>query len=271
MIEREGSEFSIREQCNLLSINRSGLYYTSHGFSEKKQKTLNRLDELYTENPVWGGNLFSAVLRREGFSASPSTVRRYMCILGLQSQAPGPHTSTPHPEHKTWPYLLRGVEAAYPNHIWGTDITYIRMGQGFVYLTAFMDWYSRYIVSWALSDTMEVDFILAALTEAMMVNVPEILNSDQGSQYTSEAYTNLVRQFGAKISMDGRGRCMDNIFTERFWRTLKQEEVYRIDYESPREARQRIGAFIKKYNEFRPHSSLGDRTPREVYFESRKK
>jgi putative transposase len=185
--------------------------------------------------------------------------------MGLEAIYPKPHLSQPHPEQKVYPYLLRSATIATPNQVWGTDITYIRLRHGWLYLVVFLDWYSRYVVSWQLSDTLEVEFVVQALEEALGCARPVICNSDQGSQFTSEAYLSRLERVKVQISMDGRGRAMDNIFTERFWRSLKYDEVYPKEYGSPREARQGIGAYMKLYNERRLHESLGYHTPFEVY------
>jgi putative transposase len=189
--------------------------------------------------------------------------------MGLEAIYPKPRTSEAHPEHKTYPYLLRNIVAGYPNHIWGTDITYIRMKEGFMYLVAFMDWFSRYVISWELSDTLEDDFVVSALKDALHIATPHIANSDQGSQFTGKAYTGVLLTNGVLISMDGRGRAMDNIFTERLWRTVKYEYVYINEFASPRELRSGITEFFIKYNTRRLHQSLDYKTPQEVYLNSK--
>jgi len=189
-----------------------------------------------------------------------------MTGMGLQAIYPGPNLSKRAHDSLIYPYLLRNVAIERPNQVWGTDITYIRLRNGFLYLVAFMDWYSRYVLSWELSDTLETEFVLAALRRALSIAIPEIVNSDQGSQYTSLDYTALLKENSVKISMDGRGRCMDNIFTERLWRSLKYQEVYLHEYESPREARAGITRYLELYNTFRPHQGLAGLTPHEVYF-----
>ena len=199
-----------------------------------------------------------------------------MAKLGLEAIYPrGPNTSKPAPGHQVYPYLLRGVTASYPNHVWGTDITYIRTAEGFVYLVAFMDWHSRYVVSWALSDSLENSFVLAALHEALCLMAdcglgnPDICNSDQGSHFTSQAYVELLEQTGIAISMDGRGRCLDNIFTERLWRTVKYENVFLSSYQNLQEAQAGLTTYFQFYNTKRGHQSLDYRTPSEVYFDVR--
>jgi putative transposase len=199
-------------------------------------------------------------------------IRHLMTKLGLTAIYPKPDTSKPHPGHKIYPYLLRNVTAAYTNHIWGTDITYIRTAEGFVYLVAFIDWFSRYVVSWGLSDSLENSFVLEALTEALGfmadcgLGIPDICNSDQGSHFTSEAYTSKLEQAGIQISMDGRGRCLDNIFTERLWRTVKYENVFPQSYQNLNEVQVGLTEYFKFYNNLRPHQSLDNQTPAAVYF-----
>ena len=188
--------------------------------------------------------------------------------MGIAAIHPKPKTNKKHHEHQVFPYLLRNVRASAPNHVWGTDITYIRLKKGWLYLVAFMDWFSRFVLSWELDFTLEVDFVISALTEAQEIAIPEIINSDQGSQYTSNRYIDQVLAGQSKISMDGRGRYLDNIFTERLWRTVKYQEVYIHDYESPREARNGLSRFFEMYNTYRPHQAIGYLTPAEVYYGS---
>jgi putative transposase len=250
----------------MLSLSRTGIYYKERPISKKKLAILNAMDEIFTEEPVFGARRIRVELFKHGHSISRPTVARYMKLLGLEAIYQKPGTSKPHPENKVYPYLLRNISASYPNHIWGTDITYIRMRDGFMYLVVYLDWYSRYVVAWELSDTMEDDFVVSALKSALMHSIPHIVNSDQGSQFTGNAYTDTLLKYGIKISMDGRGRCMDNIFTERLWRTVKYEDIYIKDYSTPRELRQGLTMFFAKYNMKRPHQSLDYKTPAEVYF-----
>ena len=266
MLDKSDPDYSVQEQCKLLGLNRSSLYYKPKPISEKKLAILRRIDELYTVNPSFGGVTIGIILRREGLAVSDPTVRRYMAEMGLQAVYPGPNLSKRAHDSLIYPYLLRDVAIERINQVWGTDITYIRMRGGFLYLVAFMDWYSRYVLAWELSDTLETEFVLTALRRALSIAKPEIMNSDQGSQFTSLDYAALLKENGIKISMDGRGRCMDNIFTERLWRSLKYQEVYLHDYESPREARAGITRYLELYNTFRPHQGLDGLTPHEVYF-----
>jgi putative transposase len=234
--------------------------------SLEKLAILNAMDEIFTENPVYGARRIRIELLKRGYNVSRPTVGDYMKLLGLEAIYQKPDTSKPHPQHKIYPYLLRNIKAGYPNHIWGTDITYIRMQGGFMYLVAFLDWYSRYVLAWGLSDTMEDDFVVETLKTALQISVPHIANSDQGSQFTGNGYTSTLLENGVKISMDGRGRCMDNIFTERLWRTVKYEDIYIKDYETPKELRGGLRSFFAKYNNSRPHQSLDYKTPANVYF-----
>lgn len=255
-------------QCELLSLNRTSIYYKKRAMSATKLDILNAMDEIFTENPVYGARKIRVELMKLGFSISRPTVADYMKILGLEVIYPKPKTSTKNPSHKIYPYLLKNIKASYPNHIWGTDITYIRMQGSFMYLVAFLDWYSRYVVSWGLSDTLEDDFVIKALKDALATTtaVPYMSNSDQGSQFTGNNYTRLLLANNIKISMDGRGRCMDNIFTERLWRTVKYEDIYIKEYASPKQLRAGLADFFTKYNTKRPHQSLDYKTPAEVYF-----
>jgi putative transposase len=224
------------------------------------------MDALFTDDPCLGARRLTHLLGQEGHAIDRKTVRAYMIQMGLEAIYPKPNLSQAAPEHAVYPYLLRGVVSGYPNHIWGVDITYVRLLGGWMYLVAILDWYSRYIVSWELDQTLEIGFVLACLDRALEQATPTISNSDQGSHFTSPQFVERLLQKQVAISMDGRGRAMDNIFTERLWRTVKYEEVYLHDYETPRQARQSLSRYLTYYNERRPHQSLGYRTPAEVYF-----
>ena len=259
-------EYSVSEQCDLLSLNRTSLYYRQRPISSRKLSILNAIDEIYTEFPVYGSRRMKAALENQGFTVSRPTVAEYMKLMGLEAIYPRPNLSKPSHEQKKYPYLLRNITASYPNHIWGTDITYIRMVGGFMYLTAFLDWYSRYVVSWELSDNLSDDFVVKALRNGLLTAIPTICNSDQGSQYTGNAYIGELLANDIRISMDGRGRCMDNIFTERLWRTVKYEDIYIKEYGNPKQLRAGLTAYFDSYNHKRLHQSLGYKTPAEVYF-----
>lgn len=227
---------------------------------------MKAIDELYTKHPFYGSRKIA-----HGVGINRKAAQRLMRLMGIEAVYAKPNLSEPNPLHRVYPYLLRTVKASYPNHIWGTDITYIRLASGFVYLTAFIDWYSRFILAWKLSTTLETGFCIEAANAALArYGAPEITNSDQGSQYTSNEYIALWDTEKTQISMDGRGRAMDNIFTERFWRTIKYEEVYLKEYSSVRDAERQIGNYISFYNTERPHQSLGYKTPAHRYFQKQK-
>ena len=264
-MEREHPEISVRRQCELLGVNRSGLYYQPVGESEENLGLMRLIDQEYTRHPFYGSRRMTGWLCGQGHEVNRKRVRRLMEVMGIEAIYPKPRLSQPGEGHKIYPYLLRDVEVTRVNQVWSTDITYIRMAGGFVYLVAVMDWFSRYVLSWAVSLTMELDFCVEALQQALRRGRPEIFNSDQGSQFTSETFTGELAQRGITISMDGRGRCFDNIFIERLWRSLKYEEVYLREYASVPEARTGIGNWFKFYNQERRHQRLGDRTPAELY------
>ena len=263
----EDSPLPLTAQADLLGLNRSGLYYKPRSPSGEDLRLKRRIDELFTEHPFYGARRIAAVLNGEGFHVDRKNVGRNMREMGLHAVYPHRDGSRPHPEHPVYPYLLRDLEIREPDQVWGTDITYVRLRRGWMYLVAFMDWHSRYVISWELDQTLELSFVLQALRGAFdKGHRPGILNSDQGSHFTSRAYIALAEERGTRISMDGRGRCVDNIFTERLWRSYKYEEVYLNEYDSPAECRRRAYRYFEFYNNRRPHQSLGYRTPAEVYF-----
>ena len=264
-MDRDQAEFSVRRQCELLGVNRSGLYYQPVGESAENLRLMRLLDEQYTRVPFYGSRRMTEWLATQGYEVNRKRVTRLMQLMGIEAVYPKPRLSQPGEGHRVYPYLLRGVTVDRLNQVWSTDITYIRMAQGFVYLVAVMDWYSRYVLSWSLSLTMEIDFCIEALRLALRRGRPEIFNSDQGAQFTSEKFTDELAAKEIAISMDGRGRCMDNIFIERLWRSLKYEEVYLKDYESVTEARTGIERYFRFYNQERLHQSLDYRTPTAIY------
>lgn len=266
MVEWGHPELSIKKQAELLSLNRSSLYYHPVPLSPEEIAIKHRIDEIYTEFPFYGSRRITAQLRREGFLVNRKAVQRHMREMGIAAIYPKSNLSRRNHEHRVYPYLLRGLPITYPNQVWGIDITYIRLVRGWMYLVAIMDWYSRFVVSWALDQCLETAFVLVAVKEAMAKAKPEIMNSDQGAQFTDPDYIKLLEGAGIRISMDGKGRATDNIFTERLWRSLKYEEVYLNEYQSPREARQGISRYLEFYNYRRPHQSLKYRTPAEVYY-----
>ena len=252
-------------QTDLLSLNRTSLYYRPTGPDPVEVALKHRIDAIYTDRPFYGSRRMTVQLQREGYPVNRKRIQRYMREMGIWGLAPGPQTSTPHPEHKIYPYLLKDITAAYPNHVWGIDITYIRLHHGWLYLVAVIDWYSRYVVAWELSESLELPFVLTAAKRALSRAVPTLWNHDQGSHFTSPTYTALLLDKGVQISMDHRGRAFDNVFTERLWRCVKYEEVYLHDYFSPREALQRLNRYFQFYNYDRPHQALGYRIPAEQY------
>ncbi len=266
-MERQPSELSLRTQCELLSLNRTSLYYRLAPPTPEELYLKRRIDEIYTAYPFYGSRKITAVLRQE-MAINRKAVQRHMREMGIAGICPGPNLSRLATEHRVFPYLLRHLNVARPNHVWGIDITYIRLLTGWLYLVAMLDWYSRYVIAWELSDTLDVVFVLACAQAALAQAKPQICNSDQGSHFTCPQYTDLLLAAGVQVSMDGRGRARDNIFTERLWRTVKYEEVYLTEYATPREARQGLGAYFQFYNHERPHQALAYQTPAAVYFGS---
>jgi len=234
--------------------------------SEQDLELLRLIDEQYTRRPFYGSRKMVTFLQTQGHLVNRKRVQRLMRVLGLAGMAPGPNTSRPQPQHKVYPYLLRGVAVARPNQVWSTDITYIRLAHGFVYLVAVIDWYSRKVLSWRISNTMDTAFCVDCLEEALQRHGnPEIFNTDQGSQFTSDAFTGALKSRGIAISMDGRGRALDNIFVERLWRSVKYEDVYLKGYRNAMELMLGLTEYFVFYNDERPHQSLGNRTPAAVY------
>ncbi len=253
-------------QADLLSVSRASLYYQPRPPSAEEVRLKHRIDEVYTQYPFYGARKIAAQLQREGMGINRKTVGRYMREMGIAAVYPGPNLSKRNQQEGVYPYLLRHMTSAYPNHIWGIDITYIRLSAGWMYLVAILDWYSRYVVSWELDQTLELPFVLTAMRRALAQATPHICNSDQGSHFTSPQYLELLQTAKVQISMDGKGRALDNIFTERLWRTVKYEEVYIHDYTSPREARQALTRYFEFYNHERPHQALDYQSPADVYF-----
>ena len=258
---------SIQRQCELLGINRTTLYYKPAPPNPLVLLIKQVIDYIYTSIPYYGYRRVNRELAEVyGLSMNEKTTRGYMREMGLEAIYPKPNTSKPDPENKVYPYLLKGLIIDHPNQVWSTDITYIGMMGGFMYLTAVIDWFSRYVLSWALSGTLEIDFVLEASRDALKRGKPDIMNSDQGSHYTSPKYTEIFLAAGVSISMDHRGRCFDNIFVERLWRTVKYECVYIHDIDSPRELRTLLTEYFEHYNYKRYHQSLDYRTPAQVHF-----
>ena len=267
MINPNHPRLGITRQCRLVSISRSTFYYQGKGESPLNLKLMRLIDEQWLKRPFFGSRRMARHLARQGYCVGRKRVRRLMKKMGLEAVYPRPRISKPHPEHRVYPYLLRDMVIEKPNQAWCADITYIPMRHGFMYLVAVMDWYSRRILSWRLSNTMETDFCVAALEEALQKHEPpDIFNTDQGTQFTSLEFTGLLKEHGIKISMDGRGRWMDNIFIERLWWSLKYECVYLNEFEDGKALRRSIKNWIDFYNAERGHSSLDDQTPDETYF-----
>ena len=257
---------SLGRQCRLLSISRSAFYYAPKGESPENLALMRRIDELFLKYPFYGSRQMVRQLRRDGVWIGRHRVRRLMRLMGLEAIYQAPRTSTPHPAHRVYPYLLRDVAVARPDHVWCADITYIPVRRGFLYLVAIMDWATRHVLAWRLSNTMDSRFCIEALREALArYGKPAIFNTDQGSQFTSLDFTGALKNAEIAISMDGRGRCLDNIFIERLWRSLKYEAVYLHEMTDGFTAERVIGAWIKFYNTERPHSALDGRTPAEAY------
>jgi len=267
MVECDHEALSVERQCALLGLARSTFYYVSVRDGAEDLALMGLLDEQYTQRPFFGVRRMTEWLQTQGWPVGLKRVRRLLRRMGLEAIYPKPRLSVPAPGHRIYAYLLRNLLIAHPNQVWSTDITYIRMARGFVYLMAIMDWFSRYVLAWRLSITLENDFCLEALDEALRRHgAPEIFNSDQGSQFTSEAFTERLLKQGVRISMDGRCRAFDNIFIERLWRTVKYEEVYLRDYQSVPHARESLEAYFSFYNEQRPHQALGNATPWQRHY-----
>ena len=265
-MDDDQSDLSLKTQCELLSLNRTHLYYQPLPPSADELAIKRRIDELYTACPFYGSRKITVLLQKE-MTINRKAVQRHMREMGIAGIAPGPNTSQPAAEHRVFPYRLRHVRASYPNHIFGIDITYVRLLNGWMYLVAVLDWFSRYVLAWELSDTLELPFVLICTQRALDQATPTIWNSDQGSHFTSPQYLDLLLGQQVQVSMDGRGRCRDNIFTERLWRTVKYEEVYLTEYLNPREARQGLSRYFPFYNTERPHQALNYQTPAAVYFQ----
>jgi putative transposase len=266
MITREHPALSLSRQCEVLSISRSSFYHAPMGESPETLALMRRIDELFLKYPFYGSRQMARQLQREGVRVGRHRVRRLMRLMGLAAIYQAPRTSDPHPAHRIYPYLLKGLAIERPNRVWCADITYIPVQRGFLYLVAIMDWATRHVLAWRLSNTMDARFCVEALEEALArYGPPEIMNTDQGSQFTGSAWITTLTGAGVQVSMDGRGRCMDNIFIERLWRSLKYEAVYLHELTDGFKAEQVIGEWIDFYNGDRPHSALGGRTPAEAY------
>ena len=269
MVEPGHPILPVGKQCALLSISRSSFYYTPKGESEMNLALMRQIDEQFLETPFFGVRQMTWHLKNEGHPVNEKRIRRLMRLMGLMPIYQKPSTSRPAKGHKIWPYLLRGLRVERPNQVWAADITYLPMRRGFLYLVAIIDWFTRKVLAWRISNTLEADFCVEALNEAVhKFGVPEIMNSDQGSQFTSFAWTDRLRRMGVRISMDGKGRFLDNIFVERLWRTLKYECVYLHAWETGSQARVGIRKWMEFYNRRRPHSALGGKPPAVIYWQA---
>jgi len=266
MIELGHPEISVRRQCELIGLNRATYYYTPATESPYNLVLMRLIDEKYTQTPIYGEPRMTVYLRNLGYNVNHKRVQRLMRVMGLQAIYPKPRPKKAIVEHKIYPYLLRGLEIRHPNQVWSTDITYIPLQRGFMYLVAIIDWFSRYVISWELSNTLDGEFCLQALQRALQMGQPEIFNTDQGVQFTARAFTSCLEARGVRVSMDGRGRAFDNIFIERFWRTLKYEDIYIKEYADVPALEDGLASYITFYNTERFHQSLAHRAPAQVHF-----
>lgn len=266
LIEPGHPMLSVARQCELVGLGRSSYYYAPAGESEENLRLMRLIDEQYLKTPFYGSRRMTGWLRLQGHQVNRKRVRRLMRLMDLEAVGPKPSTSQPAPEHRIYPYLLRGVDITRARQVWSTDITFVPMPRGYMYLTAVLDWFSRYVLSWEVSNTLDVGFCLEALDAALAQNVPDIFNTDQGAQFTSLAFTGRLEATEVQISMDGRGRALDNAFVERLWRTVKYEDLYLKDYEDGRALREGLHAYFTFYNHERPHQSLNYFTPAQVHY-----
>jgi putative transposase len=265
MIEKNHEQLAVARQCQLVGLARSSYYYEVATETEENLAYMRLIDEQYLRTPFYGSRRMAAWLCGEGHEVNRKRVQRLMQLMGLEGIAPGPSTSRPSKQHEIYPYLLRDVEIKRPNHVWSTDVTYIPMASGFMYLAAVIDWFSRYVISWRLSNTLDAAFCIDALKAALKRGRPEIFNTDQGSQFTCREFTGVLKAAEIQISMDGRGRALDNVFVERLWRSVKYEDVYLKSYDSPSDLAKGLKSYFSFYNNERPHQSLRYGTPSEAY------
>ena len=265
LVEADHPDLSIRRQCELLGLPRSSYYFEPAGESEENLALMRIIDEQYLRTPYFGYRKMTDWLNLKEHGVNQKRVRRLMQLMGLAAVFPGKKTTRRHPGHKVYPYLLRGVDITRANQVWSTDITYVPLLRGFVYLVAVIDWYSRHVLSWRLSNSMETSFCIEALEEALMHGTPEIFNTDQGSQFTSVDFTSRLQLRGIAISMDGRGRALDNVFIERLWRSVKYEDIYLKDYQEVADVYSGLTKYFTHYSHERPHQSLNGRTPWSIY------
>jgi putative transposase len=265
MIEKGNARISVRRQCELLGLNRSGIYYVPAVESELNLELMRRIDEQYLKTPFYGWPRMTVHLRRLGYRINHKRVRRLMLLMDLEAIYPKPKTSRPDKENEIYPYLLRDLVVSRPNQVWSSDITYVPMARGFMYLVAIIDWFSRYVIAWEISNSLDSLFCLNCLHQALDKGRPEIFNTDQGSQFTARSFTSALKEAGVRVSMDGRGRALDNVFVERLWRSVKYEDIYLKNYETGHDLMDGMDDYFNFYNLERPHQGLGYRTPMEVH------
>ena len=266
-IEPGHPSLSVTRQCELLNLSKGSYYYTAVKMDPFSLQLMDEIDRIYTKTPFYGSRRITVSLRKLGYSINRKRIQRLMRLMGLEAIYPKGNLSKRNQAHKIYPYLLNDFEINRPNLVWSTDITYIRIGGGFVYLTAVIDWYSRYVLSWNMSNSLQSEFCILAMEEAFQQSIPEIVNTDQGVQFTSKDFIDLLKENEIKISMDSKGRALDNIFVERLWRSVKYEEVYLNDYQRVRDAGKSLKYYFNFYNNERPHQSLGYKTPREIHYD----
>jgi putative transposase len=270
LVEPSHPELSVRRQCELLGLNRSSLYYQPASETPENLRLMRLIDQEYTAHPFLGSRRLTRWLVQQGEAVNRKRVQRLMRLMGLEAIHPKPKLRGGGRGHRIYPYLLRKVSVERPDQVWSTDITYVPLGGGFMYLAAVIDWYSRYVIAWRLSNTLDGSFCLEMLEEALSGGKPAVFNTDQGVQFTTEAWTGRLESAGVAVSMDGRGRCLDNVFVERLWRSVKYEDIYLRGYETVPQLRQGLGRYFPYYNEARLHQSLNYRTPAVVYREKRR-
>lgn len=264
-IDPQHESISVRRQCKLLGIHRSQLHYEPVPETDENLQYMRLIDEQYLKTPFWGSRNMTTFLRQQGHAVNRKRTQRLMRKMGLEGLSPGPSTSRRHPRHKVYPYLLRDVVIERPNQVWSSDITYIPLRRGYLYLVAVLDWYSRFVLSWRLSNSLDTEFCVAALDDALELGCPEIFNTDQGAQFTSRVFTDRLQSNAIAISMDGKGRALDNVFIERLWRSVKYEDIYLKEYETGTDCQKGLRSYFQFYCHERPHQSLDNRTPWSVH------
>ncbi len=268
LIDENDPHLSLSRQCELLGLAKGTYYYSAVEIDSFNLQLMDEIDRLNTKTPFYGSRRLTVCLRKQGYSVNRKRTQRLMRLMGLEAIYPKKNISKRNQNHKVYPYLLNGLQITRPNFVWSTDITYIRIGGGFIYLTAIIDWYSRYVLSWNISNSLQSEFCITAMEDALKQAIPTIVNTDQGVQFTSKEFTDLLKENEIKISMDSKGRALDNIFVERLWRSLKYEEVYLKNYQNVKEAKKSIKNYFIFYNHERPHQSLRYKTPGDIHYQS---